>query len=270
MTPVPAYDVVILCGGLGTRLRSVVSDRPKSMALIHGRPFLDLLVDQIVGYGFRRVILCVGYRAEFIKTHFAARTDCEMLFSEEPKSLGTAGALRLAVPLLKTPTVLVLNGDSYCSIDAAALIDFHRRKKAIGTLILLPAAEGRAGGVVTVDEHDRDRVTEFVEKPAPGVSGHFNAGIYVFERRAFDAIPEATACSLEMDVLPSLRPHLYGFHMKAPLYDIGTPDGLHAFTDFYGRSRARSQHEISPVRATSMPGASDLQRHLGPLHETRR
>ena len=75
MTPVPAYDVVILCGGLGTRLRSAVSDRPKSMALIHGRPFLDLLVDQIVAYGFRRVILCVGYRAKFIKVHFAAQTD---------------------------------------------------------------------------------------------------------------------------------------------------------------------------------------------------
>lgn len=267
MTPVPAYDVVILCGGLGTRLRSVVSDRPKPMVLIHGRPFLDLLVDQIVAYGFRRVILCVGYRAEFIKAHFAARTDCEMLFSEEPQPLGTAGALRLSIPFVKTSTVLVLNGDSYCPIDATALIDFHRRKKAIGTLALLPAAEGRAGGVVTVDEHDR--VTEFLEKPGPDVSGHFNAGIYVFERRAFHGIPEATACSLEMDVLPSLRPHLYGFHTEAPLYDIGTPDGLRAFTGFYGRSRPRSQHEISSVRVNSMPRASDLQRHLGPLHETR-
>ena len=266
MTHAPAYDVVILCGGLGTRLRSVVSDRPKPMALIHGRPFLDLLVDQIVSYGFRRIILCVGYRADFIKAHFASRTDCEILFSQEPTPLGTAGALRLSIPLLKTRTVLVFNGDSYCPIDAAALIDFHRLKKAIGTLALLPAAKGRAGGVVTVDENDR--VTEFAEKPAPDVSGHFNAGIYVFERRAFDAIPEATACSLEMDVLPSLRPHLYGFDMEAPLYDIGTPEGLRAFIAFHGQSRPRSPHEVSPVRVT-MPRQLDLQRHISPLHETR-
>jgi NDP-sugar pyrophosphorylase family protein len=267
MTTVPAYDVVILCGGLGTRLRSLVSDRPKPMALIHGRPFLDLLVEQIVAYGFRRVILCVGYRADFIKAHFASRTDCQILFSEEPRPLGTAGALRLSVPLLKTWTVLVFNGDSYCPIDAAALIDFHRRKKAIGTLALLPATEGRAGGVVTVDENDR--VTEFVEKPTPDVSGHFNAGIYVFERRAFDAIPKATACSLEMDVLPSLRPHLYGFDMEAPLYDIGTPDGLRAFTDFYGQPRLRTEHEVSPVGLTSMLRKSDRQPHISLLHETR-
>ena len=267
MTTLQPYDVVILCGGLGTRLRSLVSDRPKPMALIHGRPFLELLVDQIVTYGFRRVILCVGYRADSIKAHFASRTDCQIVFSEEPKPMGTAGALRLSIPFLETRTVLVLNGDSYCPIDAASLIDFHRRKQALGTLTLLPAAEGRAGGVVTVDEHDR--VTEFVEKPAPDVSGHFNAGLYVFERGAFDEIPEAKVCSLEMDVLPSLRPHLYGFHMEAPLYDIGTPDGLRAFIDFYGRSRPRSQHDVSPVGVRSMPRESDLQRHISPLHETR-
>jgi NDP-sugar pyrophosphorylase family protein len=267
MTMVQAYDVVILCGGLGTRLRSVVSDRAKPMALIHGRPFLDLLVDQIVAYGFRRVILCVGYRADSIKAHFASRTDCRILFSEEPRPLGTAGALKLSVPFLETSTTVVFNGDSYCPIDAAALIEFHRRKNAIGTLALLPAADGRAGGVVTVDEHDR--VTEFVEKPGSDVSGHFNAGIYVFERQAFDTIPEAKACSLEMDVLPSLRPHLYGVGMEAPLYDIGTPDGLRAFIDFHGRSRPRSQHEVSPARATSMPRESNLPRHIGPLHETR-
>jgi NDP-sugar pyrophosphorylase family protein len=267
MTTVPAYDVVILCGGLGTRLRPLVSDRPKPMALIHGRPFLELLVDQIVAYGFRRIILCVGYRADSITAHFASRTDCRILFSEEPTPLGTAGALRLSVPLLKTPTVLVLNGDSHCPIDAAALIDFHRRKKAIGTLALVPSPEGRAGSVVTVDEHDR--VTEFLEKPAPDVSGHFNAGIYVFERRAFEVIPEAKTCSLEVDVLPSLRPHLYGFHMEAPLYDIGTPDGLRAFTDFYGRSKPPSQPDVWPARVRSMQPAADPRRYIRPLHETR-
>lgn len=267
MTTVPADDVVILCGGLGTRLRSLVSDRPKPMALIHGRPFLELLVDQIVAYGFRRVILCVGYRADSIKAHFASRTDCRIVFSEEPRPLGTAGALRLSVPFLETRTVLVLNGDSYCPIDAASLIAFHRRKKAIGTLALLHATKGRAGGVVTVDEHDR--VTEFVEKPATDASGHFNAGIYVFDRRAFDAIPEGKACSLERDVLPSLRPHLYGFHMNAPLYDIGTPDGLRAFIEFSGRSRLRSQYEFSPAQIRSTPRKSNLQRHIGHLDETR-
>jgi NDP-sugar pyrophosphorylase family protein len=267
MTSAPACDVLILCGGLGTRLRSVVSDRAKPMAMVHGRPFLDLLVDQIVAYGFRRVILCVGYRADSIKAHVASRTDCRILVSEEPRPLGTAGALRLSVPLLETSTTVVFNGDSYCPIDAAALIDFHRRKKAIGTLALLPAAEGRAGGVVTVDENDR--VTEFVEKPGSDVSGHFNAGIYVFERRAFELIPEATACSLEIDVLSSLRPHVYGFHMEAPLYDIGTPDGLRAFTDFYGRTRPPSQHEVSPGHSIAMPRQADLRRPISPLHETR-
>ena len=112
-------------------------------------------------------------------------------------------------------------------------------------------------------------MTEFVEKPAPDVGGHFNAGIYVFERRAFDAIPEAKACSLEIDVLPSLRPHLYGCEMEAPLYDIGTPDGLRAFIDFQGQSSPRGQYEASPGRVKSMPQESNLKCHISPLHETR-
>jgi D-glycero-alpha-D-manno-heptose 1-phosphate guanylyltransferase len=105
----------VLAGGLGTRLRSVVDDRPKVLAQVHARPFLMFLLDQLAAADFRSVVLCTGYLGEQIQRTFGETYKClRILYSQEPKPLGTGGALRFALPQITSDPVLVLNGDSFC------------------------------------------------------------------------------------------------------------------------------------------------------------
>ena len=116
-------QLVILAGGLGTRLRGVVDDRPKPMALVHGRPFLERLLAAFRAQGFTRALICAGYRAEMIQAHFGegGAIGMTLSYSLEPEGalLGTAGALRHAAPLLE-PTFMLANGDTYLDADLSA------------------------------------------------------------------------------------------------------------------------------------------------------
>src|SRR5687768_5619957 len=109
---------VILAGGLGTRLRSVISDRPKVLARVLDRPFLTYLLDQLAAAGLNYVILCTGYLGEQVKAEFGTSySSLRLAYSQEMVPLGTAGALQLALSLIPSETVLVLNGDSFCEVD---------------------------------------------------------------------------------------------------------------------------------------------------------
>ena len=123
-TPGSLADVsaVILASGLGTRLRSVVADRPKVLAPIGGRPLLAYLFDQLIAAGIREAVLATGYRGEQIEAALGtAYGPLRLRYSPEPSPLGTGGALRLAWSLLAAPSALVMNDDSYCQADLAAL-----------------------------------------------------------------------------------------------------------------------------------------------------
>ena len=109
---------VILAGGLGTRLRSVIADRPKVLAEVRGRPFLAYLLDQLIVAGSRSVVLCTGYCGEQILRTFGERYGpLRLSYSQERTPLGTAGALRAGLGQFGSDSVLALNGDSYCSLD---------------------------------------------------------------------------------------------------------------------------------------------------------
>ena len=117
----------ILAGGLGTRLRPAVADRPKVLAPVGGRPYLTYLLDQLAGAGVREVVLLTGYAADEVRDALGDRYGrMRLRYSVEPAPLGTAGALRLALPLLAAPAVLLLNGDSYCDADLGAFRRSHR------------------------------------------------------------------------------------------------------------------------------------------------
>ncbi len=218
-------DVVILCGGLGTRLRPVVQDRPKPMALINGRPFLDLVVDHVLSYGLRRIVFCTGHHGDWIAQHVSRRTDCEAIISQEQTPLGTAGALRACGSLLTTPTILVLNGDSLCRIDLQAFLTAHHTRQALATMAVVPSSERTDAGGVTMDAGGRIRA--FQEKQT---APYLNAGIYAMQSAAIHEIPDSVPCSLERDLFPRLTDgRLYGYACSVPLYDIGTPARLAAF-----------------------------------------
>jgi len=111
-------DVAILCGGLGTRLKNVINDRPKSMAEINGTPFLDLLIDHIAKFGFKHFILCTGHMGETIENRYAGKKPAiNIEISREIQPLGTGGALKNGSQLITSNPFLVVNGDSFCAVD---------------------------------------------------------------------------------------------------------------------------------------------------------
>lgn len=215
-------DAVILCGGQGTRLREVVSDRPKPMAEIAGRPFLDILIGHVSSYGYRRFIMCTGYMSEVIRDHYAGYGEgYDMDFSEEDEPLGTGGALKNAEGLIKSSPFLAMNGDSFCPADLAGFYEFHLRKKALASVVVFEAEDAADYGVLSMD--DQHRITGFSEKSATG-KAYINAGVYLFQRDMLSRIPAGRKHSLEYDLFPELAGgELYGYVTKETVMDIGTP-----------------------------------------------
>ena len=130
-------EAVFLAGGLGTRLRAAVSDVPKPMAPVQGRPFLERLLDYWIGQGVQRAVLAVGYMHETIRQHFGEKyRNCVITYSVEQQPLGTGGALVQALPLVQAETFLVLNGDTYFAVPLPALTEFHQQRRAKVSLSL--------------------------------------------------------------------------------------------------------------------------------------
>ncbi len=222
-------DAVILCGGLGTRLREVLPDQQKTMADISERPFLEILVRQLKKYGFTRIIFCTGYKGESVREYFESKNDGGLLFffSQEKTPLGTAGALKVCEPYLEASTFLMMNGDSFCPVDLEALVSFQNRHGGIGTVAVTPALSRADGGYMNVGSDNL--VLSFGEKEYSPLK-YLNAGIYVFQKKIFDFIPKTMPCSLEKDVFPSiLSKNFYAYPTREMLYDIGTPERLAHF-----------------------------------------
>ena len=221
-----AIRAFVLCGGLGTRLRSVINDRPKSMAVVAGVPFLEIILRQLRACGIREVVLGTGYRAEQIEEYFrnGARLGLSINYSREPEALGTAGAVKLAEPMLGDPA-LVLNGDSFANWSLADLLRMYREKQATTVMALQSVLDVSRYGSVAVDEDGR--VTEFVEKGARVGPGLINAGVYLLQKQFVIDLPKATPISLEREVFPRLLGgNLHGVISQGDFIDIGIPADL--------------------------------------------
>jgi D-glycero-alpha-D-manno-heptose 1-phosphate guanylyltransferase len=240
-------SVAVLAGGFGTRLRSVVSDRPKALAEIHGRPFLAYLLDQLSATGLSSVILCIGHFGQQIEEAFGERyRNLRILYSQEAQPLGTAGALRLAFPHLVSDPVLVMNGDSFCAADLQGFWRWHCTRDSKATMLLTQVPDTQRYGSVKVDPDGA--VIEFAEKVRGGVFGFINAGVYLLSRQVIDSIPEHAGVSLEYDVFPTLvRRGLYGYSDRGRFLDIGTPEDLAAAEEFF---TARNRRERTAVCST--------------------
>lgn len=217
-------DVLILCGGEGKRLRNLIKDRPKPMVDIDGRPFLDILIDYVASYNFRRFILCTGYKGEITRQYYNNKHGpLNILISQEANPLGTAGAIKNAEPMVKSNPFLVLNGDSFCSLDLHKFINFHKAKKASFSIALVKTRTSQDYGVVNTD--DSRRIISFNEKIRAKKGGLINAGIYLFDKSIFTLIEPEKKISLEYDVFPKIvNERFYGYVTKGKLIDIGTPD----------------------------------------------
>jgi D-glycero-alpha-D-manno-heptose 1-phosphate guanylyltransferase len=216
---------ILLVGGLGTRLRTVLPSKPKALASIGERPFLELLVRQLSAQGIRHLVFCTGYLAEQIEEVLGDGDELGVTieYSKEDTPLGTAGALKLAQRLVQHDSeFLVLNGDSFLETDFGALSSFHRRHGGVASIAVVSVENaGRYGTVVLGTDN---RVREFREKTGFCSPGVINAGVYILDSAIFDKIPEGPT-SLERDVFPRLLElGVYAFEQRGIFIDIGTPD----------------------------------------------
>jgi len=218
------FTAAILAGGLGTRLRPAVADRPKVMASVAGRPFVTYLLDQLIEAGIRRVVLCTGYLAESIRYELGTLyRGLEIVYSVEDVPLGTGGALRQALNYMEGETLLVLNGDSYCQCSMSEFVSAQAASFASAGMVLAHVDDtSRFGGVQV---NDASLVESFVEKNTQAGSGWINAGIYLLPASCVCDIPPGQAVSLEQEVIPRLlRSGIYGYRCSGLFIDIGIPE----------------------------------------------
>lgn len=217
-------DVIVLCGGLGTRLRPVVSDRPKVLADINGTVFIDLLLKRLSTQGFRRIILSIGYRGKMIKTHMK-KSGTRVIFSEESEPLGTGGAVKNAWPLLSTDQCFVMNGDTLCAIDLQDFFRFHTSHETPMSMVVTPSLRSDGGGIVL---NDNRQIVRFQEKES-GKASYLSAGIYAFRHDTVSLMPAQSIFSLEYDFFPSLveRFPCFGYVTSKEAIDIGTKERYH-------------------------------------------
>jgi len=224
---IASLDALILCGGFGTRLNEVNKGRPKPMVEIHGRPFLDILIQYVSSFGFRRFILCTGFKSEVIEEYFCKKNDGNTYaISKEQEALGTGGGIKNAEACNLSSPFMVLNGDSICRIDLKGFVEFHEANNATASMALAMTDDARSYGLVSIN--DKQEVEEFNEKSSQTMrSGLVNAGIYLFEKKIMKKLVAKQKISLEHEVLPLLiGERLFGFTTKARLFDIGTPARL--------------------------------------------
>lgn len=219
-------DVVVLAGGLGTRLRGVLDGVPKVLAPVAGRPFLAHLLDRLAGFGARRVVLCLGHLAGTVTGWIdgnRAPDGLEIVTVIEPEPLGTAGALRFARHSFTTDPVLVLNGDTFVDADLGAFAGAHRRSGASASVLCVAMEDAARYGRVEIGPDQRIR--RFVEKQPGG--GIINAGVYLFATPFLDALERDRAVSLERDALERAPAGTLHAHVaQARFIDIGTPESL--------------------------------------------
>jgi D-glycero-alpha-D-manno-heptose 1-phosphate guanylyltransferase len=217
-------EAIILAGGFGTRLQKTVSDVPKSMAPVNGRPFLEYLFDYLIAGGIGKAVLSVGYMHGHISSHFRDKyRSLEIEYAVENEPLGTGGGIRLAFWKIDGPRALVLNGDSLFRADLQAMMDFHEKKKADATLALRKLGDTGRYGRVSLNR--QRRITGFEEKKEGAGPGYINGGVYIIEK-LFLMEPEFRGrFSIEKDCFERLFPEagFYGFPSDGYFLDIGIP-----------------------------------------------
>ena len=224
---ISGVTAVILAGGFGTRLRSVVKDTQKVLASVGGRPFLEIIFDRLIGAGIKKVVLCTGFLGDQVENLYGAHyKGLEICISQENSPLGTGGAIRNALSCCSTENLLVLNGDSFVEVDYEAFFGFFRDGDALASLVLCQVPDVSRFGSVTVSL-DTCQIEEFREKSTATGSGWINAGVYLIPKDLIERLPLGKVISLEKDVFPVWCDEeiLSGFPLaEGRFIDIGTPE----------------------------------------------
>lgn len=217
-------EAIILAGGKGARLQSVVKDVPKPMADINGRPFLSHLLDYLSVQNINKIFLSVGYKHEIIMNYFGAQyKDMDIEYIIEEKPLGTGGAIKKALKLARGDEVITLNGDTFFNLDLEKMLGFHRAENSILTIAVKPMYDFERYGSVAIKDK---RVVGFEEKSFKQ-SGYINGGIYIMNKAILKLLEqEHDIFSFEVDFLHKRINNICPFAFISDDYfvDIGIPE----------------------------------------------
>ena len=226
-------EAIILAGGKGTRLKSVVFDRPKPLADVNGQPFLAILMDYLIEQGCHHFVLATGYKREMVRSQFGNYYQgIPISYSEEVQPLGTGGAVISAQKkLVRKEPFLVLNGDTFFPINLSEFKKQFQKTKSDVTIALFKTIEGGRYG--TAEQDDQGMIKLATKKANIGESA--NGGVFMVEPAKFQSIKNINLpWSFEANFLPALAElgaRITGMTFDVPFIDIGAPQDYLRFCE---------------------------------------
>ncbi len=215
---------VILAGGYGTRLRPLTFNMPKAMIPLVNKPVIDYILDYLVGYGLKEIVITTNYLREQTMNYLSSRKDLKLSYPEEPSPLGTAGSVKNAGI---TETMVIIQGDNITEIDLRELMTFHKAHEGLVTIALLPVPNPSLYGIAEIEANGR--IINFKEKPAPDAcfSNLANTGLYIVEPEAMWHVPDGKAFDFARDLYPILvaKKEVYGCVVDGFWTDVGNLKG---------------------------------------------
>lgn len=215
-------EVIVLAGGMGTRLRELIKDVPKPMAPIKGKPFLVYLLNWVIQFPVKRIVFAVGYKADVIKEYFGnSFHNIPVIYAEEKEPLGTGGAITNALNFVTSAQVTIINGDTYFPIDLKSFNAFHQKSDSQLSIALKEMTDFERYGSV---ELAGEVITGFKEKQ-PIKKGFINGGIYILNRAFLQNLNLPSEFSFEQAVLEKevLTGKLKAMAFDDTFIDIGVP-----------------------------------------------
>lgn len=219
-------QMVILAGGLGTRMRPLTEERPKAMIMIEDRPFLEYQIELLRKNGIKEIVLCVGYLADQVKDYFGDGTGfgVDIRYSEEQgQLLGMAGALKNAEPLL-AEEFLAMNGDSYLLLDYAEIMSCFKRRNELGLMVVYRNHNRYRASNVAIEG---EMVTIYDRNERLPLMTYIDAGLWALRKRALSLIPQCRPVSQDEFFYKLIeRNQLLAFEVSQRFYEIGSFSGL--------------------------------------------
>lgn len=221
----PMSEVIILAGGLGTRLKSIIGNQQKCVSEYSGQPFIFHLFSYLYHQRLTKLVLALSHDAARVKQVVDGSlwaNKLEIHYSIEETPLGTAGAVKQAAGFVEANDFMVMNGDTYTELDYQAMMAAHKKKSADLTIAVTSQNANHDSGYIDFDTSCR--IKTFREKVPQGQI-YSSMGVYAMNRSFLDAIPSDQVCSLELDMFPhALDCCMYAFPSELPFWDIGTEE----------------------------------------------
>ncbi|MDD9954346.1 MAG: HAD-IIIA family hydrolase [Candidatus Woesearchaeota archaeon] len=250
-------QAVILCGGLGTRLKELTKETPKPMLPVAGKPLLQHTIEHLKRHGITKVTLCAGYKAEVVKEFFSGDFGIPVEVIAEDTPLGTAGALKNVQNL--DDTFLLLYGDVFIDVNITALVENHEKHSPLATILTGPSTHPWDSDLIEAKENIITKFVHGLDVPRENIG---NKSVYVLNKNILTYTPEGKA-DLITDVFPKAveKETLRIYHTDEFVRDMGTPERF-AIVEQYLKNKAEDKAP-GPITCVFLDRDGVLNKHVG-------